>query len=72
MIDILLKYGFVYHHGCHCGGTVKRYYRKGDYEVLIMPNRKCWTLRKSAKTIVKGMEGELEDALKNIYDKKTD
>lgn len=72
MTETLEKYEFVYHHGCHCCGVLKKYYRREAYELMIMPSRKKWRLRLSGRTVADGWDSELEQKLKEIYDKKAD
>ncbi len=72
MTETLEKYGFVYHHGCHCGGVLKKYYRREAYELMITPSRKKWKIRLSGRTVADGWDSELEQKLKEIYDKKAD
>lgn len=66
MIEILEQYGFNYHHGCRCGGSLKKYYRKGVYEVQIAPTQNAWKLSQSGARVSSGKSETLEDNIKNL------
>ena len=66
MIEILEQYGFTYHHGCRCGGSLKKYYRKGVYEIQIAPEQHFWKLSQSGARLCSGKAEKLEENIKSL------
>lgn len=64
MREIARRYGFHFTTQCQCGGTLKVYLRKEDYQLIIMPNQNMWKLQKGGATIAKGDGQTLEEQIK--------
>lgn len=62
--DLLQQKHFVLHSSCSCGGTYRKTYKSNqvgnNIEVILMPNRERFNLRKDYKTLENGTYDELK------------
>lgn len=66
MRELIEHIGFILKSSCSCGGTYRQTFKKNgsDFEIIIVPNRKRFEIRKFYKVVSSGKEEDFEQKLK--------